>query len=230
MNRIAIILARGSSKRIFRKNIKDFLGKPIISYSISAAIQSSLFSEVMVSTDDEKIKGISLKYGAKVPFMRSNKNSDDYATSFDAIKEVLLEYKKLNKHFDQGCCIYAAAPFISDSLLTNALTILDTNDFDSVFPAIKYSHPIQRSFRADKNGRIHLNYPEYKLTRTQDIQSAYHDSGQFYMFNTDMILTKQNLITDNSGMIKISEMKAQDIDEVSDWELAELKFKLNRGD
>lgn len=229
MNRIAIILARGGSKRIPRKNIKPFLGKAIIGYPIAAALSSELFSEVMVSTDDEEIKAVAEEFGATVPFLRSVKNSDDHATSFDAVEEVLSEYKKRGKSFDQACCIYPTAVFMTAEILHKAVNMLEERQFDAVFPVIAYGHPIQRSFTQDKTGKVRYKYPENALIRTQDLEPIYHDSGQFYLFAIAPILEQKKIITDNTGAIRVSEMEAHDIDELSDWDIAEYKYKSKLG-
>ena len=155
MGNICIIPARGGSKRIPRKNIKEFLGKPIIAYSIKAAIDSGLFDEVMVSTDNLEIADIAKKYGAKVPFMRSAKNSDDFATTFDVIEEVIQSYRSQNKDFENICCVYSCAPFVTSKILLKAYNQLIEKKFDSVFPIISYSFPIQRALKVDQ-GKVSM--------------------------------------------------------------------------
>ena len=225
MARLAIIPARGGSKRIPRKNIKDFLGKPIIAYSIEAAISSSLFDEVMVSTDDEEIALIAKEYGANVPFKRSDKNADDYATTVDVIEEVLESYRQEGEVFDDVCCIYPTAPFVTKDKLNKAFQLLVNNSYDTVMPVIPYSFPIQRSF-ALKGEKVQMKFPEHKNTRSQDLEKTYHDAGQFYFFRSDILSKKQGLWTKNVAGIKISDLEGQDIDNEEDWLLAELKFKL----
>lgn len=229
MNNLAIIPARGGSKRIPRKNIKSFLGKPIISYSIIAAIDSGLFSEVMVSTDDEEIATIAIDLGAKVPFFRSKINSNDYASTFDVIKEVYDNYEKRGFVFDNICCIYPCAPFVNISILNNAYQILLKNNYDSVLPVIKYGFPIQRSLRIDDLNKIHFNFPEHFLTRSQDLTSNYHDAGQFYWLNANKCISENKIITTNTGSIEISELEGQDIDNEIDWKIAELKYEILQG-
>jgi N-acylneuraminate cytidylyltransferase len=226
MSNLAIIPARGGSKRIPRKNIKDFLGKPIIAYSIEAAIKSGLFEEVMVSTDDEEIAKIAKYYGAKVPFIRSTKNADDYATTFDVIKEVILKYESLNQTFDYTCCLYACAPFVTANKLTDAFDVLKKENFDSVLPIIPFGFPIQRALKKAENNKTTFFNPEFSMTRSQDLDQSYHDAGQFYWMNTENCLQKNAVLTDNTGSIVISELEAQDIDTELDWKLAELKHKL----
>lgn len=225
MSNLCIIPARGGSKRIPRKNIRPFLGKPIIAYSIEAALNSALFDEVMVSTDDAEIAEIALKYGAKVPFMRTEKTSNDYATTFDVIEEVLIKYKDTNKHYDVVCCIYACAPFITSNKLTESHKMLEINNYDSVFPVIPFGFPIQRSLKFEED-KIKFFYPEFSLSRSQDLEKSYHDAGQFYWMQINRCLEQKKILTENSGSIIISEMEGQDIDNEVDWKLAELKYEL----
>lgn len=226
MNNICIIPARGGSKRIPKKNIKSFLGKPIIAYSIEAAIKSNLFSEVMVSTDNNDIVEIAKKYGAKIPFIRSKKNSDDFATTFDVITEVLNEYKKNEFEFDNVCCIYACAPFVNGEKIIKAYNKLLINKFDTVFPIMEYSFPIQRAVKKNNNNKLEMFDSKYLSSRSQDLEKSYHDAGQFYWMNTQNVLKKKSLFTNNTGALVISEMEGQDIDNLSDWKLAEMKYKL----
>lgn len=230
MTKIAIIPARGGSKRITKKNIKDFLGKPIIAYSIEAAIQSNLFDEVIVSTDCKEIAKIAKQFGAKIPFLRSEKNSDDFATTFDVIEEVLDWYSANHKNIETACCIYATAPFITSDLLKQANKKLISNQFDTVFPVIRFGFPIQRAIKkTDETGRMDLFQPEHLNSRSQDLEPAFQDAGQFYFFKPSIILEKRKVWTDNSGIIEIDELLAQDIDTETDWKLAELKYKLTFG-
>jgi len=225
MGNICVIPARGGSKRIPRKNIKEFLGKPIIAYSIQAALDSGLFDEVMVSTDDLEIADIAKKYGAKVPFMRSAKNSDDFATTFDVIKEVINYYKDQSIEFDNLCCLYSCAPFVNPKVLLRAYNQLTKKNFDTVFPIIPFSFPIQRALRVNQ-GKVSMILEANLNIRSQDLEKSFHDSGQFYWCNTKQLLISKKLITSNSGGIEISELDAQDIDTDMDWDLAELKYQL----
>lgn len=225
MKCIAIIPARGGSKRIPRKNINHFLGKPIIAYSIESALKSGLFEEVMVSTDDEEIAALARHFGANVPFMRSEATSDDYATTAVVLEEVLTNYKAEGKKFDYGCCIYPTAPLLKISTLTEGFKLLTENHFDTVFPVQKYSYPIWRSLKL-KNGKAKLNWPEHLNSRSQDLPPAFHDAGQFYWFRTDKFMSQKALFTENSGAVTLEELEVQDIDNLTDWKLAELKYKL----
>ena len=223
MNCVAIITARGGSKRIPKKNIKEFCGKPIIAYSICAALDSGVFDEVMVSTDSEEIAEIARKYGASIPFMRSEATSDDYATTADVIIEVLSEYKKMGKEYDTFACIYPTAPFITDKKLKEASELL--KDADSVIPVVKYSFPPQRAFVISE-GSVRYQYPEHERTRSQDLEPIYHDCGQFYFCATKEFMKKRSLVLPNTCPYIMQEEEVQDIDTMSDWEIAEAKYSL----
>lgn len=220
MRNIAIIPARGGSKRIPRKNIKDFHGMPIITYSIQAALESKLFDEVMVSTDDEEIAKIAIRNGAQVPFMRSSKASDDYAPLVDVVNEVLDYYATKDCHFDNFCCILATAPFIKGEDIIDAYNMLQSSHYDTIRPITKYPYPIQRSFRLKEDNGVEWFYPEYADSRSQDLDEAYHDAGMFYWGKSEI-----GLNTSSRGAIVISETKCQDIDTVEDWIIAEAKFE-----
>lgn len=223
--KLALIPARGGSKRIPRKNIKDFLGKPIIAYAIETALNSNLFDEVMVSTDDEEIAKIAKEFGAKVPFLRSKERANDFASTFDVIEEVLISYKSIGIEFDYCCCIYPCTPLLTSEIFSNAFSTLKKGNYDSVFPVIEYGHPIQRSLSFQK-GNIIMNHSEHLLTRSQDLKKNYHDAGQFYWLSLSNIIKSKKLFTNNSTALVIDELRAQDIDTLSDWHLAEMKFKL----
>jgi len=225
MSSLAIIPARGGSKRIPRKNIKPFLGYPIIEYSIKAAIESGLFSEVMVSTDDPEIVEIALAAGATVPFLRSEKTANDFAHIGEVLTEVLETYNEFGKFFDSFCCILATAPFLSSSRIIEGYNLLQQNDYDSVFPVLKFSYPIQRALKIEDK-KVSMIQPEHLLSRSQDLMPAYHDSGQFYWCRTNRFLSKKVVFTGNSGAIILSDIEVQDIDTPEDWELAEIKYQI----
>lgn len=226
MPNLAIIPARGGSKRIPRKNVKEFHGIPIIAYSIKAAIDSGLFDEIMVSTEDLEIAKIAEFYGAKVPFMRSLKNSNDYATTFDVLEEVIIKYKEENRgFFEKVCCLYPCAPFIKKEFIINAFELLNRNNFDTVFPIVKFGNNIRKALKVEDN-RVKMIYPEFETSRTQDLESAFYDPGQFYWAQTSQLLSNKQLYTNNSGYIIIDEMDAQDIDNEIDWKFAEIKYSL----
>ena len=220
--RIAIITARGGSKRIPGKNIKIFCGKPIIAYSIEAAKSSGVFEEVMVSTDSEKIAGIALEYGASVPFFRSEETSNDYATTADVIVEVLDKYKSMGLEYDSFACIYPTAPFLTSEDLKDAICLLDGSD--AVLSVVKYSFPPQRAFLI-RDGKVAYQYPEYERVRSQDLEPIYHDCGQFYMCKCSSFFRYSSLILPTTKPYILPEEKVQDIDTMSDWILAEAKYK-----
>ena len=225
MANLAIIPARGGSKRIPRKNIRDFFGKPVIAYSIEAALTCGLFSEVMVSTDDKEIAELAKKYGANVPFMRSEKNSDDFATTVDVIKEVVSSYEKSeNKSFENVCCLYPAAPFIEIKHLEEAYYKLTNQKLDSVFPVVESSNPVWRGFELNPEGKAKFIWPEFSQSRSQDLKKVYFDAGQWYWIRLSSL--KDSIFSDNSGTILLKAEAVQDIDSESDWRLAELKYKL----
>lgn len=226
--KLAIIPARGGSKRIPKKNIKDFLGKPIISYSIAAALASGLFDEVMVSTEDEAIAAIAVQYGAKMPFKRSAATASDFATTADVIEEVLKEYDKQGMNFETVCCIYPTAPFITPKRLIEGYKLLISNNYDTVAPIVKFSFPIQRSFIMTGKSQIVFSSPEYLQERSQDLIPHYHDAGQFYWMKTAAFIKNKSVWSDNTGAILLSPMEVQDIDTEEDWEVAEFKYQLNR--
>jgi pseudaminic acid cytidylyltransferase len=225
MNNLAIIPARGGSKRIPGKNIKTFAGKPIIAHSIEKAILSGLFSEIMVSTDDEKIAKIALEYGAKVPFFRSEKTADDFAPLADVVEEVLMQYNLTGQQFDNCCCILPTAPFITDARIVEAFNMLISKQFDSVFPVTRFGYPIQRALKIE-NDSISMMWPENISARSQDLMPAYHDSGQFYWLNVSKFLQSKKIFASYSGAIVLSDLEVQDIDTEDDWHIAELKYQL----
>ena len=227
MNNIAIITARGGSKRIPKKNIREFCGRPIIEYSIRAALESKLFDEVMVSTDNEEIAEISKQCGASVPFFRSAQNSNDYAITADVIKEVIIEYEKLGKRFDTLCCIYPTAPFVTAKKLSDAYNEMKKNNADSAMTVVRYGFPPQRAV-VIRNGKIEFQYPEYYKTRSQDLEPIYHDCGQFYFCNVDAFKKYNTMITPNCVPFVVSEEEVQDIDNISDWNIAEMKYNASK--
>lgn len=224
MKRIAIITARGGSKRIPRKNIKEFCGKPILAYSIEAALGSGLFDTVMVSTDDEEIAGIAKEYGAEVPFYRSEATSNDFATTNDVLLEVLAEYEKRGEHFEMACCIYPTAPFVTAQKLQDAVQRLENSDADTIIPVVAFSYPPQRAMIV-KNERLVFEYPQYLDSRSQDLEPHYHDVGQFYVFRTEAFRKNRKLMIGNILPLEVSELEVQDIDNVTDWAIAEIKYR-----
>lgn len=224
MSSIAIITARGGSKRIPKKNIKAFCGKPIIAYSIAAALESGCFDTVMVSTDSEEIAEIARQYGAEVPFLRSEATSNDYATTADVLNEVLQNYNALGQHFDILCCIYPTAPFVTARKLKKAFETLESNQADSLIPVVQYSFPPQRAMVV-RSGCLSYQYPQYERARSQDLEPVYHDCGQFYLCKTALIQEKKTLVGGKVVPLIMPDEEVQDIDTISDWHLAEVKFK-----
>lgn len=221
--RIAVITARGGSKRIPKKNIRDFCGKPIIAYSIEAALNSQMFDEVMVSTDSSEIKEIAIKYGANVPFLRSKKTSDDYATTNDVLTEVFTEYKKRGRIYDEVVCIYPTAPFVTSQKLKSAIEKMESEKADALTPVVRFSFPPQRAF-VIRDSSLEYQYPEYASMRSQDLEPIYHDCGQFYIMKVDNILN--GVRAKRAIPFIVSELEVQDIDNEDDWKIAEMKYRM----
>lgn len=226
LGNIAIIPARGGSKRIPKKNIKPFLGKPIIEYSIATALNCNLFEKVIVSTDDEEIAEIAKTAGAEVPFMRSHENSNDFTSTTEVLIEVINRLRQLGVSYKYLCCIYPTAPFISSEKLKKGYEMLTQLNYDSVFPVCQFSYPIHRALEFEVSGKTKMIWPENENRRSQDLTPAYHDAGQFYWANTEIILAKRKLFTDNSASLIFSDLEVQDIDNETDWILAEMKYRI----
>lgn len=221
--KLAMITARGGSKRIPGKNKKEFCGKPILFYSIEAALESGIFDEVMVSTDDEEIAQLAVQAGAKVPFTRSAETSNDHASTDEVILEVLQEYEKRGQKFDSFCCIYPTAPFLTAKRLREAMELLETAD--SVMPVVAFSYPPQRGLIRNQAGYMERKYPEYAAARSQDLETIYHDCGQFYACRTLPFLEAGTTDVERLVPLILSEMEVQDIDTPQDWEIAEMKYR-----
>jgi len=224
MRRIAIIPARSGSKRVPGKNIKEFCGKPIIAYSIEAALEAGIFDMVMVSTDGEHIADIAREYGAEVPFMRSAEAANDIAPDRVVQLEVLGEFKKRGLEFDEMIYIYPCAPFVTAERLKEAVKKYEETGATMVFPVVKLDTGFLRSYYIDDDGKLKEKFPEYYHYRTQDLPALYEDCGQFYVINInefmDPVKARQNWVP-----LVISEEEAQDIDTLKDWEIAEQKYK-----
>lgn len=225
MSSLCIIPARGGSKRIPHKNIKDFLGKPIIAYSIEAAVESGLFEEIMVSTDDKEIAEISKEYGAAVPFFRGNENAGDFAGITEVLIEVIEQYKFDGKTFDFVCCILPTAPFVSAERLCQAMKMLSSEKYNCIFSVTEFAYSIYRSLK-EKNGFFTMNWPENFPKRSQDLPTSYHDAGQFYFLTVKDLFSERKLFTSKSGCIVLNNLEVQDIDTKTDWTLAEMKYKM----
>jgi pseudaminic acid cytidylyltransferase len=222
---LCIIPARGGSRRIPRKNIKEFNGKPIIAYSIEAALKSGCFDKVIVSTDDNEIADISKKYGAQVPFIRPNALSNDYVSTISVIKHA-IEWIEANKMFVEDiCCLYATAPFIRPQTISDAHKKLDDLNFDYCFSATSFEFPIQRAIRITQNSGVEMFYPKYSSTRSQDLEEAYHDAGQFYWGRLQSFKNNVHLFSDTSTPYILPRYLVQDIDTEEDWIQAEAMYK-----
>lgn len=224
---IAIIPARGGSKRIPNKNIRLFNNYPIIKYSIDAAIKSGCFQDVIVSTDSEQIAEIAIKYGASVPFFRSKNNSDDFATTADVLIEVLNNLENINKIYQSLCCIYPTAPFVTEKKILNAMDLLQLNKTkaDAVLPVTEFSYPILRSLVIN-DGNIAMKWPENYNKRSQDFEKFYHDAGQYYCLYVESFRKQKTLYPTKTIPVILSNFEVQDIDNLDDWKIAELKYRM----
>lgn len=225
---IAIIPARGGSKRIPRKNIKLFYGKPMIAYSIETALQSGCFDKVIVSTDDQEIANIAKQYGAEIPFMRPTEISDDHATTIDVIHHAVTWYESQNINIDNVCCLYATAPFVCQNDLQQGLTLLTQEGVEFTFSATEFPFPIQRAIKIAKNGEISMFNPENALVRSQDLAPAFHDAGQFYWGKKQAFLEKKAIFAPHSRAVLLPRIRVQDIDTPEDWEMAEYLYQLQQ--
>lgn len=225
MSAIAVITARGGSKRIPRKNIKDFCGKPIIAYSIEAACTAGCFDEIMCSTDDPDITRIAERYGAKVPFFRSSETSGDFATTADVLVEVIDRYRALGREFDYMCGLYPTAPFVDAGKIVFGLNEMVRLNANGAVPVVRFSYPIQRALMIS-DGQLSMISPEHLNSRSQDLTPAYHDAGQYYWYRVSAFMENPNILTQCPIPIITPEIGVQDIDTEEDWELAEMKFRL----
>lgn len=222
---VAIIPARGGSKRIPRKNIRPFRGRPMLAWPVEAALASGAFDTVMVSTDDAEIAEAARACGAEVPFLRSAEAADDHATTSDVLLEVLNRYAAAGQPFDLACCLYPTAPFVRAEDLSAGKARLLAEAFDVIMPVAAFSYPIWRSLNRAADGRVRLNFPENLNARSQDLPPAYHDAGQWYWFRTAAFLRESVLMGANTGSVVLPAASVQDIDTEDDWALAELKHE-----
>lgn len=223
---ICIIPARGGSKRIPGKNIKDFLGKPLIAYSIEAALNSKIFSEVMVNTDDEAIANVAREFGAGVPFFREASLSDDYATSTDVIKDAI---RRVNFEFSNVCCLYATAPLITAEILKEAVGEFKKQECKFLFSATTFDFPIQRAIKLDKDCRVSMFYPQFERTRSQDLEPAFHDAGAFYFGKKEAWLECSAIFAPHSKAYLLPRNLVCDIDTLEDFEFAKKLYLINNG-
>lgn len=221
---IAVIPARGGSKRIPRKNIKEFHGKPIIAWSIEAAVQSGCFTHIIVSTDDEEIAEVARSYGAKVPFMRPAELADDYTGTVPVIKHAVEWFEEHEGKIYYVCCIYPTAPFVMSNDIIKGHELITKNDCDYVITVTMYNYPIQRALKIDRDGYTNMFYPEKYETRSQDLEEAYHDAGQFYWGKAEAWKEQKPVLNALSLPVVLPNHRVQDIDTLQDWKRAELLF------
>jgi pseudaminic acid cytidylyltransferase len=225
MANICIIPARGGSKRIPRKNIRLFHGKPIIAYAIECAQKSRLFDRIIVSTEDPEIAEISQELGAEVPFLRSPETADDFSTTSDVLLEVLTKLDSKAQLPNWACCLYPTTPLLLDSDLNQAYQLFNQFEYDVVLAAVAFDFPIQRAFELNAQNQIQLREPDLISKRSQDLAPTFHDAGAFYFFKTETFLKQKTLWSGNLAAFKLPVQRVQDIDNLADWEAAEFKFQ-----
>jgi len=223
--KLAVIPARGGSKRIPRKNIRLFYGKPMIAWSISALLESQCFDRVVVSTDDEEIAEVAISHGAEVPFVRPPELSDDYTSTIAVIRHAIEWFHAHGSHPEQVCCVYATAPFIRATDILKGLTTLTNAASDYAFSVTSYPFPIQRAIRIHPHGQVEMFNPENLNTRSQDLEIAYHDAAQFYWGQASAWVAGKPIFGPDSAAVQIPRYRVQDIDTIEDWEMAEYMFR-----
>jgi len=222
---LCIIPARGGSKRILRKNIKEFCGKPIIAYSIEAALESGLFSDVLVSTDDEEIALVASDWGASVPFLRPKELSDDFTGTMPVIKHAIDELSRIDREYEHVCCIYATAPFVTSETIKKSYDLLTDGGKEYVFTTCEFEAPIWRAFGIDESGSMEMFWPENYAKRSQDLPKAYHDAGQLYWGKSSAFLHELPIFSSYSKALILPRHLVQDIDTMDDWIRAEAMFR-----
>ncbi len=223
---LCVIPARGGSKRIKHKNIKMFNGKPIIAYSIEAALKSKCFSKVIVSTDDNEIAEVAEKFGAYVPFVRPSNLSNDFAGTIPVVKHAINWMEKNNNKFDNVCCLYATAPFLRPDIISKAYEQLLKSKKDYCFSVTSYAFMIQRAIKISQDNKINMFYPEYFNKRSQDLDEAFHDAGQFYWGKPQAFKDELPIFSEVSSPFILPRHLVQDIDTMEDWIRAEIMFKV----
>lgn len=226
MSTLAIVPARGGSQRIPRKNIRPFAGRPMLAWPIAAARESGCFDEIMVSTEDAEIAEVACAAGATVPFFRSAENANDTATLADVLLEVLDAYAAAGRVVETFCCLLATAPFVTPERLREGRALLDGSTAGSVVPVCRFASPIQRALRRTPEGRLVMFAPENYATRSQDLEPAFHDAGQFYWVRTAALRAERRLFTSDTLALELPASEVQDIDTEEDWRVAEFKFAL----
>jgi len=224
--RICIIPARGGSKRIPRKNIKDFWGKPMIAYSIKAALKSGCFDRVIVSTDDLEIAQVAKTFGAEVPFMRPDELANDYAGTLSVIKHAIEWFEEHESKPSEICCLYATAPFVQASSIKQAYKQLQTTQADYCFSVTSFAFPIQRAIKITQQQRIEMFFPEYFNTRSQNLEEAYHDAGQFYWGKAEAFKQHKPIFSEHASPFILPRHLVQDIDTQEDWLRAEMMYQV----
>ncbi|MDB0056001.1 pseudaminic acid cytidylyltransferase [bacterium] len=226
--RLAIIPARGGSKRIPRKNILPFRGKPMIAWSIEAALESGCFDAVIVSTDDPEISAIAQAHGATAPFMRPAELADDFTPTIPVLRHAVAAFEKAtSQKVELACCIYATAPFLRPSDLQKGETLLKEDpELDFAFSVTSFPFPIQRALQINESDRISMLHPEHELSRSQDLPERFHDAGQFYWFRPAPLATHDGFFSANAAPIHLPRERVQDIDTPEDWQCAELAHEL----
>jgi N-acylneuraminate cytidylyltransferase len=222
----AIIPARGGSKRIPRKNIREFAGKPMIAHSIACALQSGLFERVIVSTDDAEISRVARGLGAEVPFVRPEELSNDHAGTTEVVAHAINWLQSQGAWPTAVCCIYATAPFIRQEDLKQALAMLERGNWQYVFPAAAFAAPVFRSFQKNAEGGLEMLFPEHFTTRSQDLPEVLHDAGQFYWGRPRAWLEDLRIFDSRSTVLPIPRFRVQDIDTLEDWDRAEAMWRV----
>ncbi|MCV3522414.1 pseudaminic acid cytidylyltransferase [Campylobacter lari] len=229
MKNLCIIPARGGSKRIPRKNIVDFLGKPLIAYSIESALKSKIFDDVIISSDDDEIIEVALKYGAKAPFVRKKELSDDYASSTAVIQDAIIMLEKQDKFYENVCCLYATAPLIDEFILKKAFEQFNQENCKFLFSACEFEYPIQRAFYLNEKHQVHMFEEKYYASRSQDLIKAYHDGGAFYFGKKEAWLEENFMFKPYSKAFLLPRNKICDIDTFEDLEFAKILYQFNKG-
>ncbi|WP_386080154.1 pseudaminic acid cytidylyltransferase [Vreelandella sp. F11] len=225
MSQVAIIPARGGSKRIPRKNVKEFCGKPMIAWSIEAAKASGCFDKIIVSTDDREIAEAAEHWGAEVPFLRPNELADDYTGTLPVIRHAVQWLSEHEVTVAYACCVYATAPFVTSEDLLRGWELIQKSDASFVFSVTSYAFPVQRAIRITEEGRVAMFYPEHFQTRSQDLEDAWHDAGQFYWGKAEAWLEEKSIFSADSVPLQLPRHRVQDIDTSEDWARAEWLFK-----
>jgi len=218
---LCVIPARGGSKRIPRKNIKPFLGRPIIDYSIKSAIESNCFDKVIVSTDDDEIAQIAKNSGADVPFLRPKNLADDFTALIDVVSHSIKWFEKENIFYEYTCCLLPTAPLVSSEILQTAFNNLLSYDSSYCLPINSYPYPVQRALKRNKKGSLEMLFPENQNTRSQDLEEIFHDAGQFYWGKSEAFKDNVPILGEDSVGFAINNLTAYDIDDIEDWHFAE---------